>query len=605
MFIVPDLPVLDSPAKCAALWPKYPEKVVGMWATGFPHQNADVLWRLRQELLSREVPVVFFFRKSALPMLEKVIATDGSIGCNQHIYQLDDHKYFLFLNFIDVLVSNDYCLDWRQARYTDAKLVSLPHHAKLANPDIGNFYYDYVVSDSGRMSDFDYSPFPDNNKIHKNSYFTQLIAGHPKIDLIMEERLKGKSHLSQPLLLIYPCDIDKHINLQLINSSLYEKIWSEIIGDFLKWCPSGIVILSPPHYNRSHPVIEHIKSLFSEDGRLFIDDQIDNKFWLSRATYFITDYSKGFINFCMTAKKPAIRMVYTEDAIPARRDEWGWTISRPNQFIPCLEKMDAEETYWTALLERKQKSEMPTLGKNFVLLADMVKRIFNNDDDSAWPKKEKGHTRCETSGDMLKLVSKVTKDPSYSLGHLYRYQNIVLDSPTRSINPKVWLLVLRRALLAECNRDSFEDIYQLKSHDDTPASISKFIDLWMEQTLASLPLKQFIGLLRYLINKYPQKIMNTLLMTICSPMVSGPHKKRVLFFLLMEMPHFDQQSLLKVNAFAETMPQHFSRPVLDKLNRLLPLAMKVPISLRRFAACILGLKKPLAKRYWQAHRALS
>lgn len=59
----PDFPLLDSPAKCAALWPRYPEKVVGMWATGWPRQNVDVLWRLRQELLKLSVPVVFFSRK--------------------------------------------------------------------------------------------------------------------------------------------------------------------------------------------------------------------------------------------------------------------------------------------------------------------------------------------------------------------------------------------------------------------------------------------------------------------------------------------------------------------------------------------------------------
>ena len=72
-----DFPVLDSPAKCAALWSKYPQKVVGMWATRVPQQNVDVLWGLRRELLLQGVPVVFFFNESAKPMLENVISQNS------------------------------------------------------------------------------------------------------------------------------------------------------------------------------------------------------------------------------------------------------------------------------------------------------------------------------------------------------------------------------------------------------------------------------------------------------------------------------------------------------------------------------------------------
>ena len=74
-----DFPVLDSAAKCAALWSKYPQKVVGLWATGYPpQQNVDVLWRLRQELLKLEVPVVFFFRENAKPMLNQLITGENT-----------------------------------------------------------------------------------------------------------------------------------------------------------------------------------------------------------------------------------------------------------------------------------------------------------------------------------------------------------------------------------------------------------------------------------------------------------------------------------------------------------------------------------------------
>ena len=73
----PDFPKLDSVAKCAALWPKYPQKVVGLWATGYPRQNVDVLWRLREELLNQGVPVIFFFMESAKPLLRTILSRDS------------------------------------------------------------------------------------------------------------------------------------------------------------------------------------------------------------------------------------------------------------------------------------------------------------------------------------------------------------------------------------------------------------------------------------------------------------------------------------------------------------------------------------------------
>lgn len=80
MTTLPDFSVLDSPAKCAALWSKYPKKAVGLWATGFPRQNVDVLWRLCEEFLKQDVPTVFFFTESAKPLLHSILSDSLSAG---------------------------------------------------------------------------------------------------------------------------------------------------------------------------------------------------------------------------------------------------------------------------------------------------------------------------------------------------------------------------------------------------------------------------------------------------------------------------------------------------------------------------------------------
>lgn len=592
---MPDFPTiarLDSAAKCAALWPKYPEKVVGMWATGLPRQNVDVLWRLREELLKLDVPVIFFFRECAKPMLRTIMAADFSLS-KLHIYQLDNAKFFSLLNFVDVLVSNDTILSYDFSHHIRAKLVGMPHHANVENPTFWNFFYDYFVSDKNTLSNFDYSFHHDRAKIHRNPYFTQLIAGHPKIDLILEERQKNTCSEVPPILLLYPAYVNFSIAQQNIAPEKYVAMWTDVISDFLAFHQKGLVVFRPTAPDRSHPLVSQLTTRFAASGRFFLDEDDDNKFWLARAKYFVTDYSEGYINFSMTAKRPVIRMVHSRgEGEEPKRNEWGWTISRPGQVVSLLQLMDREAESWTAALSKKQKSEMPTLGQNFAILAGMIKRILNNDDDPTWLKLDKSHTRCQTSADVLKLVTKWARRSPYNLGYVGHWLDHELLPLGARENSRIWLPLLRRALVPYFERDS-------------PDLIAHYVNLWLENALANLPLSQSVGLLRHLVRVAPEKCAAALLITITSVHVTGTHKKRALFFLLVEWGVYEEKVLAQVNDLAKAMPQHFSRPVLDKLNRFLPFAMKVPLPLRRFAARILGLKKPLAKKYWLAHRALA
>ncbi|MBD5558623.1 MAG: hypothetical protein HDQ92_08815 [Desulfovibrio sp.] len=613
MTSLPDFPLLDSAAKCVALWPKYPQKVVGMWATGSPRQNVDVLWRLREELLKLDIPVVFFFKESARTMLSRVIAggtssTSSHIHSHSHsennIYQLDDAKLFRLLNFVEVLVTNDYCVGLEESRHINAKLVGLHHHAKNPTPYGANYYYDYFASDIPTLSDFDYSGIPDSIKIHRNPHFTLLAAGHSKIDLIVEERAKNTCFPAPPVLLLYPNYLDMSMRFQNISQEAYVDIWSNIISAYLNWSKSGIVVYRPPILSRNEVLAERIANKFMDNGRFFLDTEDDNKFWISRASYFITDYSGGLVNFCLTAKRPAIQMIWKKETEEPKRDEWGWTISRPEQLIPLLEEMNKEAQYWTEALREKQEREMPTLGRNFVLLAGMIKRIFNNDDDPEWLRMDKGHTLCQNERDMLKQMPKLIRMTPNYLHYINDWVMTIRKFTGVREDPRIWLLCLRYALLADCERESFNAYFQLYK-TESPDYLARFLSQWLDNVIKMLPFKQTVGLLRHLMRHYAHQTTKSLLITITSNRISGHHKKRALFFLLMEMPHADLQAIRKVNELAERMPQYFSRPVLGKINRFLPAVMKVPLALRRFTGALLGLKKPLAKKYWHAHRSLS
>lgn len=227
-----EFPRLDTPAKCAALWQKYPRKAVGMWATALPRQNVDVLWRLREELIKLGVPVIFFFTESAKPLVDTILHVRALSLNDEDIYQLDDAKFFRLLNFVEVLVTNDYLLRCPHNRHIGAKLVGMPHHAGVPNPTYWNFFYDYFVSDKTCLSSFDYSFLPNLSKIHRNPFFTQLVAGHPKIDLILEERQKSSAENAPLVLLVYPTHVDYAMGLQNIDLDTYVELWGRMISNY-------------------------------------------------------------------------------------------------------------------------------------------------------------------------------------------------------------------------------------------------------------------------------------------------------------------------------------------------------------------------------------
>lgn len=485
--------------------------------------------------------------------------------------------------------------------------MSIPNHPTLESPCPWNYFYDYVVSvrDPARnyiyknidSCKIDFGIYPDVCKIHRNPHFTQLVAGHAKIDLLLEERQKKAPGATAPVLLLYPTYINYSMSLQGIGPEKYVELWCEVIAAYLAWHPEGIVVFRPNVEGRVHPLVERISAKFAHDGRLFIDKEDNNKFWMARADYFVTDYSEAYANFCLSAKRPVIRMVYTKEEEEPIRDEWGWTVSRAGQVIPLLIQVDMEEDLWVESLRKIQEREMPTLGRNFARMASMILRIFHNDDDPAWFRVDKGHTPCRTTGDLLRLVAKGVKYEPFTLYLMRIWLNDLLSSTQAQETPKIWLGLLKRALLPRLDTASPLD-------RDNPLYIAKYINEGLTVTLNRMPVQQTVGLLRHCMHKDASLTATALLITATSHYLRGPEKKRALFFLLMEWARYDRSVLQTVNDLAEKMPQHFSGPVLDRLNHVLPRVMKIPLPMRRLASVALGLKKPLAKKYWRAHRAL-
>lgn len=593
---LPDFTRLDTAARCAALWQKYPEKVVGLWAVGLPRQNVDVLWRLREELMALGVPVVFFFQENATPMLRKLVAEHPTtLEHMEDIYQLDDVKFFCLLSFVEVLVTSDYAI-WYPDHQVPAKLVELYHNASQKIPSMTNYFYDYIVGNKNIIdTNFDYTIYPDQCKIHRKKSLSILEVSYPKLALILEERRKAAGVSSCPILLLYPMIMNNLISMQNIDIDKYVEIWGEAITAFLSWRPDGIVIFRPMTSDLLHPAVGQLRARFANNRHFFIDDGDDNIFWMARADYFVTDASAGSYNFSLTAKKPSIRMVYTPEAHEPRLDDFGWTISRPSQLVPLLEKSDEDGPAWAEALGTIQRREYPALDQSFSLLAGMIKRIFNGDDDPAWLKIDKGHTPCNTPGELLKLLSRMIRKNPFVVHWMNIWLRNVLQS-LRLTPPQIWLLLLKRLFLAKS--DAFIPFF------DSPSIIAQAANTWLGNALETLPTVRCVGLVRHIMRKSPLTASTILLITATSTSLPGPAKKRALFLLLVESARFDEKALERVNKMAEGSPQYFSKPVLDKLNRFLPWAMKVPLPLRRAAAWVLGAKKPLARKYWQAHRAL-
>lgn len=513
------IPRLDSAAKCAALWPKYPEKAVGLWATGFPRQNVDVLWRLRQELVALGVPVVFFFEESAKPVLRPLLEGDCPAPLAD-IYQLDDARLFRLLGFLEVLVTT-FGVWSKDHRFVGAKLVSIAAVANMVNPGIYSYYYDYIIGelDPRKSRDhrnidnrrIDYGLYPDACKIHRNRHLTQMMAGYPKIDLLSEERQKNAARPPVSVLLLYPSYLDFCATLQQISPDGYENIWADAVAAFLAWRPDGIAVFRPKTEDLKHPVVRRLRERFAEDGRFIIDAELDNKFWLSRADYFLTDFSEARANFALSALRPGIRMIYKPAEEPPVRDDYGWTVSRPGQIVPLMKEMEADATLWTHDLLETRKRVTPGFGRNFTLIAGMIKRIFDNDDDPEWYVEPKGETPLRNQADLLKLVAKATTKSNLDLFCLRFWLEDVLRAAGDRPSPGIWLPLLRRALLHWPGDDSVPEIVRLW-------------DRSLGKALAELPPAQSIGLLRHCMRKDPRRCAETLLMAATHSRFSGRQK---------------------------------------------------------------------------------
>lgn len=713
MNALPDFPRLDSPARCAALWSDFPEKAVGLWATGFPRQNVDVLWRLRKELIKLGVPVIFFFTESAKPMLRTVLMAES--GEEERIYQLDDAVIFFSLNFIPVLVTNDYINFYQllhiRFRKLPQKIVLLQHTATSGISTL-NMYCDYLCITKPLEQKWLFTKFPPQFTIHHNEYLTILPTGYPKLDLLLEARKLNYKNKADPIFLFFIGDIfvlrqrlyvAKGPQTALTDEFLHA--WRELAKSLLNAWPRGTVVFRPMAASRETPEIQKLAAYISTDSRLILDLNDDNIHWLSRADYFIVDISTALENWIFSSLKPAIILEYG-DNVSAGSFQMGTFKSTPQHMADAVKMLQAEEAGWhTRLLEQRRTSH-PFVGHVFERLSAMLARIATGTGTPAWLHEQKVNAVCTTLADTLRFTGWFCSRENPYLGQFRHYwpllqslpggrdcrvcllllkcglviyggqsdpatvapflacilQNSLESCPpawtsgvikfclkknpaltrqvcalahytpyrpsgdmlksrdmlkavteyTRKIRdftmlsiwlddvlnasagteaPQIWLLLMRRALLPDLLADH------------TLPDIALIIERGMNTALKRLPLTQSIGLLRHCLRKEPHMAATALLITATSHHVNRFAKKRALFFLLMECGQC-VKALATVNDLAEKTPQHFSRPVLDKLNRLLPLAMKVPLPLRRYGARVLGLKKPLARKYWLAHRAL-
>lgn len=548
-----------------------------MLATGHPIQNVDVLWRLRRELLASGVPVVFFYPRSAREMLDKVIdAEQAGWGAAlspepadvlADIYQIDEMPLFQYIDCMSVLITSDYALLFPDTTYIKAKLVSLPHHASIFPPSIWSYDYDYIVSEKGEFSTFDYSSFPNQMKIHRNPSLTLLRAGHPKLDLIIEEREKAAPPPGLGLvLLIYPYVIGRAKLHGKGSSEAYVADWTQVISDFLAEHPAGLVVHRPKKADLNEPELLALKANFANESRVLWDVQSDNKYWLARADYFITDYSDGYINWCLTSLKPAIWFRPDYTASPIHRTNFSLIAQDPEQVLTALKMADSEKQLWKALLSRIRRREWPMLGRSFMILADMVKRIRENADDPMWLTMDKGNSPCATPADVLRIIGRVCSHPVRDVSDTYTLFSIWLPHfrfCCQATDPRVPLLLLKRGL-------SF--ILKL----DTPAfGYGYHVNHCLELALSGVPYAWVRGTIRHCLRTRPLSAMFAFIAMACYGGMSGLQIQRVLSFLLMCGQKNIEVALDAFDKAIRNIDGTYSRHAFEVLRRELPALMAV------------------------------
>lgn len=351
------------------------KKVVALWATTLPRQNVDVLLALKDGLEQEGIPVLFLVRENAV-----AFAAAHAPG-QEKFFLLDDPQLLRFLPCIDLLVTHDYVTGYRKIPGFDGKVMYLNHNAAVHQGVAMDYFADYLVEINTKFScDFDYTAVPAFLSVQHNPQLALVPAGSIKLDLLAAARQRAKDIPTAQGLLVsfYPLSSEHMLGGSAAKISRAVGEWNAFVEGFFHNHPDGTFVFSPAIPDRPRDFIRQFVDTWRHDRRFLFSEEDDNKYWLSRSDFLLTDWSGIDASWIFSTLRPAIHL-RPGSGETLHETAFGYTAPTAVEALQALGLAQKDLWRWKARLLKFRHEQFPFFGKSVAKLCEAIRHIISAD----------------------------------------------------------------------------------------------------------------------------------------------------------------------------------------------------------------------------------
>lgn len=367
---------LATAEDCARLNGRFGGKrIVALWATTQPRQNVDVLLALKAALQNEGIPVLFLLKENAAGMVA------AHSGGDNDFFLLEDSGLLGFLPCIDLLVTHDYVTGYRKIPGFGGKVMYLNHTAAGHQGVAMDYFADYLVEINTNFScDFDYTAVPAFLSVQHNPQLALVPAGSIKLDLLASARQRAKEDaVAQGLLVsFYPLSSEHMLGNNAAKISRAVGEWNAFVEGFFHDHPDGTFVFSPSIVDRQRDFIQDFADTWRHDRRFLFSEEDDNKHWLSRSDFLLTDWSGIDASWIFSTLRPAIHLQPGAEK-PLHETAYGYTAATGAEALRALARAQKELWRWKARLMKFRREQFPFFGESVERLCAAIRHIISAD----------------------------------------------------------------------------------------------------------------------------------------------------------------------------------------------------------------------------------
>ena len=244
-----------------------------------------------------------------------------------------------------------------------------------------DYFADYLVEINTKFPcDFDYTAVPAFLSVQHNPQMALVPAGSIKLDLLASarERAKDKAAAQGLLVSFYPLSSEHMLGANAAKISRAIGEWNAFVEGFFQNHPDGTFVFSPAIADRRRDFIRQFVDTWAQDSRFIFSEEDDNKYWLARSDFLLTDWSSIDASWIFSTLRPAIHLRPGEGE-PLHETAYGYTAATAEDALLALDDAQKNLWRWKARLLKFRHEQFPFFGRSVAMLTEAIRHIISAD----------------------------------------------------------------------------------------------------------------------------------------------------------------------------------------------------------------------------------